>query len=171
MVAHELETIHIARLADLPAIVAIYNQAITAGVPLADTAPVSVESRQKWFISHEPTRHPIYVWKESGELRAWCSLCPYREGRRPLRFTTELNCFVRADSRRKGIATSLIAHCVNASASLRIKTLVSVIVEHNTPASALLEKTGFEKWGFLPRVTEFNGHEYGHIYYGRGSTT
>ena len=168
MVVQELDMIRIARLADLPAIVAIFNEALAAGLAIADATPVSVESRQKWFISHEPTRHPIYIWKESGEVRAWCSLCPYREGRRPVRFTAEISCFVRADSRQKGIATNLIAHCVNAGASLRLKTLVAVVLDRNLPGCNLLEKLGFERWGLLPRVAEFDGVECGHVYYGRG---
>ena len=45
--------------ADLPAIVAIYNQSIPGGWSTADTEPVTVESRRVWFADFDPKRRPI----------------------------------------------------------------------------------------------------------------
>jgi len=46
--------------------------------------------------------------------------------------------------------------------SLQIKTLFAVVVESNMNSIRLLEKYGFEKWGYMPRIVEFDGIEYGH---------
>jgi RimJ/RimL family protein N-acetyltransferase len=31
----------------------------------------------------------------------------------------------------------------------------------------MMEKMGFQQWGFLPRVADFDGEECGHFYYGK----
>ncbi|MGC6567416.1 MAG: GNAT family N-acetyltransferase, partial [Akkermansiaceae bacterium] len=47
--------------ADLPAIVAIYNESIPGGTSTADLKPITVEERQGWFSRFDPTRRPIWV--------------------------------------------------------------------------------------------------------------
>ena len=159
--------IRIATLDDLPAVVSIYNQAVASRFATADTMPVTVNSRHEWFIEHEPSSHPIFVWEDASEVKGWCSLSPYRKGRMALRFTAEISYYVRANAHRKGIASSLIRHSLAACPSLQIKNLFAIVLEHNTASRGLLEKLEFEKWGFLPRVADFDGHECGHVYYGR----
>jgi L-amino acid N-acyltransferase YncA len=61
-------------VADLPAIVEIYNSTIPSRVVSADTEPVSVGQRLGWFEEHEPSRRPIWVVEEEGEVIGWLSL-------------------------------------------------------------------------------------------------
>jgi len=159
--------IRLAKPSDLPAIVSIYNEAVVARFATADLTAVSVDSRHAWFLEHEPTQHPIYIWEEAGEVKGWCSLSAYRRGRLALRFTAEISYYVRGNSHRRGIATRLIEHSLEACASLRIKNVFAIVLERNTRSCALLEKLGFECWGLLPNVADFDGEECGHLYYGR----
>jgi phosphinothricin acetyltransferase len=50
---------------------------------------------------------------------------------------------------------------------LEFKTLFAILLDYNRASIALLEKFGFEQWAYMPGVADFNGHEVGHIYYGR----
>src|SRR5215211_7403683 len=50
---------------------------------------------------------------------------------------------------------------------LRIRHLFAIVLEGNRASLKLLENLGFEQWGFLPRVADFDGDEVGHLYYGR----
>jgi phosphinothricin acetyltransferase len=50
---------------------------------------------------------------------------------------------------------------------LQIRHLFAIVLEGNEGSRRLLEKMGFEKWGYLPRVADFDGKEVGHLYYGR----
>jgi phosphinothricin acetyltransferase len=84
-----------------------------------------------------------------------------------LRFTAEISYYVRADSYRKGIASRLVRHSFGVCPSLQIKNLFAIVLENNKRCRDLLEKFEFEKWGFLPRVADFDGQEHGHMYYGR----
>ena len=54
-------TLRDATQADLPAIVAIYNQTIPGRMVTADLDPVSVEQRKAWFAAHSPDKHPLWV--------------------------------------------------------------------------------------------------------------
>ena len=159
--------IRVATSEDLSAIVAIYNEAIARGFATADIEPVTVSSRQSLFAEHEQRCHPIYVCDDGVEVKAWCSLSPYRAGRKALRFTAEISYYVRADLYRRGYASSLVQHAITECASLQIKSLIAIVLERNVASCGLLEKMKFEKWGFLPRVADFSGDECGHVYYGR----
>jgi L-amino acid N-acyltransferase YncA len=66
---------------NLPAIVEISNSTIPTRVSTADTEPVSVESRSAWFGEHEPSRRPIWVIEDEGEVVGWLSWSYFYDGR------------------------------------------------------------------------------------------
>ncbi|MFB3905713.1 MAG: N-acetyltransferase family protein [Acidobacteriota bacterium] len=156
----------IAEAADLPAIVEIYNQAVALRKATAELTPVSVESRKEWLAGHTAARFPVFVAETGGMVVGWCSLSPYRPGRMALRFTAEISYYIHEDFRRQGIGARLVAHVVEESRSRGIKSLVAILLDVNVGSIRLLEKLGFEKWGELPRVADFDGQEYSHLYYG-----
>lgn len=163
------DTLHIriAELADLPAIVAIYNQAVPTHCSTANTTPYTVEGRTAWFHDHDPATHPIYVTEADGRIAGWCSLSIYRPGRMALRFTAEMSLYIDSAFHRRGIGKALIIHAVQACPELGIKNVVGVVIEKNEGSWKLLEKLGFERWGYLPRVLDFDGEEVGEYYYGK----
>lgn len=60
--------------ADLKRIVEIYNSTVFLGTVTADTLPVSVESRQKWFDEHNPIKRPLWVVEDdNGPIVGWVS--------------------------------------------------------------------------------------------------
>ena len=152
---------------DLAQIVAIYNQAVATGTSTAETDPTTVEARPNWLRSHHSDQYPIYVDVESEEIRGWCSLSPYRPGRMALRHTAEISYYVHENHHRKGVASGLIHHAIADCARLNLKSLFGILLETNTASIRLLEKLGFEHWGHLPNVADFNGEECGHIYLGK----
>ncbi len=50
--------------------------------------------------------------------------------------------------------------------SLEIKTLFAILLDDNDASVKLLERFGFERWGHMPAVANFDGREVGHLYYG-----
>jgi L-amino acid N-acyltransferase YncA len=159
--------IRLAQLDDLPAIVDIYNQSIPSNQSTGDTQPVRVEDRMTWFGEHRPEEHPIFVAEAEGLVAGWCSLSAYRPGRAALRFTAEISYYIAFAYHRQGIAKALVEHGVAACPALGIKHLFAIVLEGNGASLKLLEKMGFEKWGYMPRVADFDGNEVGHLYYGR----
>jgi phosphinothricin acetyltransferase len=159
--------IRVAQRSDLPAIVDIYNQSIPSKQSTGDTQPLRVEDRLAWFEEHRPERHPIFVAEMGSGAVGWCSLSAYRPGRAALRFTAEISYYIAPDYHRQGIATALVKHALAACPALEIRHLFAIVLEGNRASLQLLQKMGFEPWGYLPRVADFDGKEVGHLYYGR----
>ena len=159
--------IRLAQIDDLPVIVDIYNQAIPSKRSTGDTQPVRVTDRVTWFGEHLPDEHPIFVTEVEGQVAGWCSLSAYRPGRAALRFTAEISYYIALTYHRQGIATALVKHAIAACPSLQIRHLFAIVLEGNQASLRLLEKMGFEQWGHLPRVADFDGKEVGHLYFGR----
>ena len=169
-VANKPVLVRIAQLADLPAIVSIYNQAVPTRRSTANTIPWTVESRTAWFKEHEPNHRPIYVGEMNDHVVGWCSLSLYRPGRLALRFTAELSYYIDTSFQRQGIGSALISHALEACPSLEIKNIIAVLIDRNEASRKLLEKLGFQQWGYLPRVLDFDGEECGEFYYGKRVT-
>jgi len=159
--------IRLAEVNDLPTIVDIYNQSIPSQQATGDTQPVSVEGRTAWLREHRPEEHPIFVAEVDGQVAGWCSLSAYRPGRAALRFTAEISYYIASAYHRRGIATALAEHALAACPGVGIRHLFAIVLEGNQASVNLLEKMGFERWGYLPRVADFDGREVGHLYYGR----
>ncbi len=159
--------IRLATEADTPAIAAIYNQAVEAGFQTGDRTPVSTDSRKLWLQAHPPSRYPVYLLDIDGVVAGWLSVSPYRPGREALRFTAEVSYYVDRAQRGKGVASRLLAHAIEQAPALGLKTYFAIALDRNDVSAALQEKYGFERWGVLPGVAEFDGVECGQLYYGR----
>ena len=159
--------IRLARPEDLPAIVAIYNQSIPSQQSTGDTQPLRVEDRRTWFAGHRADKHPIFVAEINEQVAGWCSLSAYRPGRAALRFTAEISYYIAFSYHRRGIGTALVEYALAACPELEIRHLFAIVLEGNQASLRLLEKMGFEQWGYLPKVANFDGRDVGHLYYGR----
>jgi L-amino acid N-acyltransferase YncA len=155
-----------ATIADLAAIVAIYNDAVADRFATADTSPVTLEQRRPWFEEHD-TEHPICVLESEGAVRGWYSLSAYRSGRAAVRATAELSYYVSSDARGRGFGTALITHAISEARRLGMRVLFCIILERNAASVGLMRKCGFELWGRLPDVASIDGELVSHVYYGR----
>jgi L-amino acid N-acyltransferase YncA len=162
-----MDRIRFAVSADLPRIVEIYNQAISSRQVTGDIIPFTVDQRRQWFDRHDPDQCPIYVCeKEGGHIAGFLSLSPYRD-RPAMRRTAEVSYYVDYSCHHQGIGSMLMETALKDCARLGKHVLVAFILEWNEPSIKLLEKFGFEKWGYLPEVAEFSGQLCGHLLYGR----
>lgn len=159
--------IRIAELTNLPSIVETYNQAVPTHLSTANTTPYTAEGRKAWFMEHEPGKRPIFVAMMDSRVVGWCSLSWYRPGRAALRFTAEISYYVDTAHQGQGVGSALVYHALQACPSLGIKNVVAVVIDRNEGSRRLLEKMGFQQWGFLPRVLDFDGQESGEYYYGK----
>lgn len=151
---------------DVPALTEIYNQAVAMRSATADTMPVSVESRRAWLREHAPDAYPVFVAVDRDSVLGWCSLSAYRPGRMALRHTAEISYYVHESHRGAGVGSRLIAHAIEQCPGLGFKTLFAILLDVNADSTRILEKFGFQRWGHLPDVADFDGSECGHLYYG-----
>jgi len=161
-----LFTHRIARRQDLPQIVAIYNATIPSRIVTADTEPVSVQSRVRWFEDHDPGFRPLWVAEADGQIAGWLSFSSFY-GRPAYNKTAEISVYVHEDHRRRGLGAYFLAAALAHTPSLKLDTLLGFIFGHNTPSLALFRKFGFQRWGELPRVAALDGIERDLIIVGR----
>lgn len=148
----------LARDGDLPAIVAIYNETIPSRLVTADLEPITVESRRSWFLEHHHPTRPLWVVERHGDLSAWLSFSSFY-GRPAYAGTAEVSVYVAERARRSGMASYLLRAAAAAAPQLQIHTLLGFIFGHNAPSLALFQRSGYERWGALPRVATLDGIE------------
>src|SRR6185295_1120353 len=122
-----------ADLADLPAIVDIYNAAIPGRLATADTEPVTVSQRLPWFREHDPARRPLWVALDGERTLGWLSFQSFY-GRPAYHATAELSVYVSPSHQRRGIARTLLTHAVAETPRLQLRTLLGFVFGHNAPS-------------------------------------
>lgn len=145
-----------ATLEDLPKIVEIYNSTIASRMVTADTEPVTVEDRLKWFHEHNATKRPLWVVETSGEICGWVSLQDFY-GRPAYQATAEVSIYLDENFRGHGLGKTVLSKVIETAPSCEVDTLLGFIFGHNEPSLRLFEKFGFEKWGHFPEVATLDG--------------
>jgi len=159
-------SIRLAEYTDLKALVEIYNQAINSQCCTADMDTFSLEERISWFEEHQSLAYPMYVYELDKKVMGYFYFSAYRPGRRAMKYTAEISYYIHNDYKRQGIGTKMIEFAIKKSKELNIKSLIAILLEGNSASVRLLEKFGFEKWGCLPGVADFDGEACSHLYYG-----
>lgn len=147
-----------ATIEDLPAIVDIYNSTIASRMVTADTSPVKVKQKKKWFELHSKDKRPLWVIEEGGRIMGWISFQSFY-GRPAYDGTCEVSIYIHESARRKGIGRKALQFAIDNCKQLNVKTLLGFIFEHNVPSINLFKAFGFEQWALLPRVAELGGVE------------
>lgn len=148
--------IRVAIAADLPRIVEIYNASIPGRMATADTEPITVESRIAWFQQHDPKSRPIWVLEYHQQILGWVSLSSFY-GRPAYQATAEVSVYVAPECQGQGIGSHLIQTMCDRCLEFGVTTLLGFVFGHNAPSLRMLEKAGFERWGYLPAVAELDG--------------
>lgn len=144
---------------DLTRIVEIYNTTIESRVVTADTEPVTVESRQKWFDEHSTDKRPLWIVENvDNQTIAWVSFQSFY-GRPAYNATVEISIYLDPEQRGKGLGKSLLQYAIDNAPQFGIKTLLGFIFSHNIPSIKLFKHFGFEEWANLPDIAELDGIE------------
>lgn len=161
----EKQTIRLATIEDLPAIVEIYNLSIPGRLATADTEPVTVESRLDWFHSHKENR-PLYIIEENGSVIAFLSFKSFY-GRPAYSITAEIGIYIHSDHQKKGLGKILLQKAIAISPDLKLENLLGFIFGHNEPSIRLFKNFGFTAWGTLKEVGKMDGKYVDLIIFGR----
>lgn len=157
--------IRFAESPDLAAIVTIYNQAIRAHAT-ADLDPFTIEHRRSWFETYNSQNHPIYVAEFEDKVVGYCTISPYRQGRKALKDVAEISYYLDYDFHDKGIGTAILKYVISDCKRLGKKSLLAILLDTNTQSIALLEKLNFSNWGHFPDIVNINGKKCGQLVFG-----
>ena len=148
----QIVTIRKAVLADLPAITAIYNEAILNTTATMDTETKTVDNRKDWFEAHG-AQQPIFVAeaKTTGQIVGWASLSRWSD-RVAYRYTAETSLYVHADHRGQGIGRTLNDKLIVTAQELGYHNLIARITGDNARSIQMHKLAGFELVGTMRNV-------------------
>lgn len=150
-------TIRHATQADLPAIVAIYNQSVVTRQATADLTPVTVEQQQAWFDKHSLEKNrPMLVAVTNEKIVGWATLSNLYE-RPAYRISAEISVYIDETAKGQGIGKKLVEKQLELAPSCGVQQAVVKIFAHNQPSLNLFKKLGFEQWGVLKQVCDMDG--------------
>lgn len=150
---------------DLPEVATIYGEAVTGG----RTGHQSARPPEHWqpLLQGEHAFDSLWVAEEGEAVVGWLSVVPYRLGRAAFRHSFEVSYYVLEARQGRGVATSLLQHCVEQCPQWGVRTLLAIVLANNEASIRFLERAGFDCWARLPGVADFDGIEVDHVYYGR----
>jgi phosphinothricin acetyltransferase len=137
--------------AQLPEILAIYNEVIRNTTAVYSDREVTLEDREKWFDAKELQNFPVLAAADTsgvvgfgtlGEFRAWPCY----------RHSVEHSVHVRADRRRQGVGRALVLALIEAAGAMRKHVMVAGIDAENVTSISLHENLGFEVVGNFREV-------------------
>jgi phosphinothricin acetyltransferase len=137
--------------ADLPGLLAIYNQVIVSSTAVFTDNPVTLEDRREWWRARTAQGYPVLVVRDAagvagfatfGDFRAWPGY----------RFTVEHSVHVREERRGQGIGARLVEALFPRAAALRKHMMVAGIDAANEGSIRFHERLGFERAGYLREV-------------------
>ncbi|MGB0328022.1 MAG: GNAT family N-acetyltransferase [Akkermansiaceae bacterium] len=146
---------------DLPAIVAIYNEAIPEGRATADLEPIMVESRHTWFQEFDPDRRPCWVAEDEGEVVGCVYLRSFYAGRSAYQKTAEISTYLASSHQGRGLGTELKKRMIEACPRLGVENLLSFYFDHNEASRRVNEKLGFRDAAHLEEIAEVFGEKRG----------
>lgn len=155
-----------AAMADLPRIVAIYNQAVALRSATGDLVPLEIDDRRAWLEQRDPRLTPVIVAEIEGEVAGYATLDRYRGRRAAFDAVRELSYYIDERWRRRGIASRLIEAMRARCDAIAVDTLIAFVLGHNAPSLALLERFGFARWGLLPGIAAIDGQRRDHVILG-----
>src|SRR6185295_13521640 len=103
--------------ADLPAIIAIFNAAITTRMSVAMLSPVTVEERLPWFRRHSPDHYPLWVIEDAGEIAGWLSIHRFIQ-RSAYDGSAEVSVYIHESRQRRGLAAQLLQQAIDRGPAL-----------------------------------------------------
>ena len=95
------------------------------------------------------------------------SLSPYRKGREALQNTAEISYYIDYKYHGSGHGKSLIQYMIDDCKRININNLFALLLEVNIPSIKVLERFGFERWGYMPNIVDLNGKLCSHVIYGK----
>jgi phosphinothricin acetyltransferase len=135
----------------VPAITAIYNDAVRHTTAIWNERTVDEADRRAWLASRTEAGLPVLVALDGDEVVGYASFGPWRafDG---YRHTVEHSVYVRADQRGRGIGRALMAELIERARALGMHVMVAAVEAGNAGSIRLHETLGFVSAGVLPQV-------------------
>lgn len=128
--------------ADLPALLAIYNDAILHTTAVFSYQPHTLEMRAEWLAARQAAGHPVLVATDGGRILGFASVGPFRAWP-AYKYSLENSVYVAADSRGQGVGHLLLGALLVEARKLEVHTVIASVEATNEPSLRLHARHGF----------------------------
>jgi phosphinothricin acetyltransferase len=136
---------------DLPAILAIINDATRNTTAVWSLAETTLEARRSWWQERVAAGFPVLVAAEAGQVLGFASYGPFRPWEGYLH-TVEHSVYVDERARWRGVGRALLAALIDRAADAGKHVMVGGIEASNLASIRLHETLGFTRAGTLLQV-------------------
>ncbi len=143
--------IHDATHADLPAILAIYNDVIATSTAVFSDQPVTLERQREWLDGRRAAGYPVIVARRAGDVVGFASYGDFRPWP-GYRHTVEHSVYVAAGRRGDGIGRRLVEELLERARRAGKHVVIAGIDAQNDASLRMHEALGFRAVGHLPEV-------------------
>ena len=143
--------------ADLPAILAIYNEVIAKTTAAYVFEPHTLEMRQQWFAELKAGGWPVIVVESEGTIVGFGCIGVFRS-KPGYKYTGEHTVHVHAEHRGKGIGGALLSALIEEAKRLELRTLIGGIDSANAASIAFHASFGFVECARIKDVAFKFGH-------------
>ncbi|MCQ4158568.1 GNAT family N-acetyltransferase [Roseomonas sp. GC11] len=137
--------------ADLPAILAILNQAIRETLAVWHTEEATLEARLSWLRERQGRGLPVLVVAEGDTILGFASYGDFRPFAGYAQ-TVEHSIYVDPAAQGRGLGSALLAALLERARAAGLHVMVGAIEAGNTASIALHRKAGFVEAGRLGEV-------------------
>jgi L-amino acid N-acyltransferase len=137
--------------ADLPQILAIYNDVVLNTTAIYEQHASSLPERQQWFDERRRQGLPVLVADLDGQVAGFSSFGSWR-ARWGYRHTVEHSVHVRADLRGRGVGRALIEALFPLAAAAGMHAMIAHIDGEAVSSLRLHARLGFEPVGTFRQV-------------------
>ncbi len=143
--------------ADLPAIAAIYDEAVRTGTASFELVPPGLDEMTRRFEALTRENFPYLVADAGGTVAGYAYAGPYRP-RPAYRYTVENSVYVAPGWQGKGVGRALLNALVAQCEERGFRQMIAVIGDSENAASVALHRTaGFDMIGTHPSVGRKHG--------------
>jgi L-amino acid N-acyltransferase len=146
-----------ATAADLPQILAIYNDVIKNSTAIYATAPATIADRAAWLQARRERGYPVLVAAEEDLVIGYSSFGDWRGAWSGYRYTVEHSVHVRADRRGRGAGADLVAALFPLALAMNMHVMIGAIDAANEGSLRFHERLGFQRAAHFKEV----GHKFG----------
>jgi L-amino acid N-acyltransferase YncA len=138
--------------ADLPALLAIFNDVVATSTAIYQDAPASLEERTAWWRARRDGGFPVLVARaDDGATIGYASYGPFHE-RSGYAGTVEHTVMLAAEARGRGLGSALVAALLERAAHEGLHAMIGLVDGENTGSIRMHERLGFVEVGRLPEV-------------------
>ena len=141
-----------ATVADIPAILEIYNHAVLHTTAIWNEKTVDLANRMAWMAERQQMGYPILVAVDSEQrVLGYASFGDWRafEG---YRHTVEHSVYVHPQAQRGGVGKALMHELIGRAQPLHKHVMVAAIEAGNTASISLHRQLGFMQTGLMKEV-------------------